>query len=31
VKYQTVDSVATTMKMVFAEEKSVKAKKAVRV
>ena len=30
-KYQTVDSVATTMKMVFAEEKSVKVKKPVRV
>jgi len=31
VKYQTIDSVATTMKMVFAEEKSVKTKKAIRV
>ena len=30
-KYQTVDSIATTMKMVFAEEKSVKARRAVRV
>ena len=31
VKYQTVDSIADTMKIVFAEEKSVKVKKAVRV
>ena len=31
VKYQTVDSVATTMKMVFAEEKAVAARRAVRV
>ena len=31
VKYQTVDSIATTMKMVFAEEKSVKARRAIRV
>ena len=31
VKYQTVDSIADTMKIVFAEEKSAKAKKTVRV
>ena len=31
VKYQTVDSIADTMKIVFAEEKSVKVKKTVRV
>ena len=30
-KYQTIDSIADTMKIVFAEEKSVKAKKAVKV
>ena len=31
VKYQTIDSVATSMKMVFAEEKSVKTRRAVNV
>ena len=30
-KYQTIDSVAETMKMVFAEEKSVKLRRAVRL
>ena len=30
-KYQTIDSIADTMKIVFAEEKSVKARRAVRV
>ena len=30
-KYQTLASVADTMKLVFAEERSVKAKKAVRL
>jgi len=31
VKYQTIDSVADTMKIVFAEEKSAKTRKAVKV
>ena len=30
-KYQTIDSVATTMKMVFAEGKSIRTRRAVRV
>jgi len=30
-KYQTIDSVAETMSMVFAEEKSIKTRKAVRI
>ena len=30
-KYQTIDSVEATMKLIFAEEKSVKAGKAVRL
>ena len=31
IKYQSIDSVATSMKMVFAEEKSVTARRAVKV